>query len=265
MGITDYGHRGVPNVLLDAPLHSKGTWNAAHFKNPTYDGLVDGVHGGARPRRAAGRGEADPGAAARRDADHLPVLLLLPDRREEAVARRARCRHGHWDVTSAGHLDGRSRGRWPSHGHGSSPSGSSRPRSRCRCSACSSSSWRRCCRATSGAASSARSPTGGGRRAQPGARHRPPARRPVPRLDRRLAQRRHGPVAHVRQPGLGRALGRRSSTPLKLALLAFLIVVPLVDLGGVSRRCNEGSLRDRVITSAACRRPPCPSSSGPCC
>jgi peptide/nickel transport system substrate-binding protein len=40
MGITDYGHRGVPNVYLTAPLGSKGTWNAAHFKNPTYDGLV---------------------------------------------------------------------------------------------------------------------------------------------------------------------------------------------------------------------------------
>jgi peptide/nickel transport system substrate-binding protein len=40
LGITDYGHRGVPNVFLRAPLLSSGTWNAAHFKNPTYDGLV---------------------------------------------------------------------------------------------------------------------------------------------------------------------------------------------------------------------------------
>jgi len=39
MGITDYGHRGVPNVFLAAQLSSKGVWNAAHFKNPTYDGL----------------------------------------------------------------------------------------------------------------------------------------------------------------------------------------------------------------------------------
>jgi peptide/nickel transport system substrate-binding protein len=39
-GITDYGHRGVPNVFLTAPLTSKGTWNSAHFKNSTYDGLV---------------------------------------------------------------------------------------------------------------------------------------------------------------------------------------------------------------------------------
>jgi peptide/nickel transport system substrate-binding protein len=40
MGITEYGHRGVPNVLLGAPLLSKGTWNSAHFRNQKYDGLV---------------------------------------------------------------------------------------------------------------------------------------------------------------------------------------------------------------------------------
>ncbi len=40
LGITDYGHRGVPNVFLGAPLASTGTWNSAHFKNPNYDGLV---------------------------------------------------------------------------------------------------------------------------------------------------------------------------------------------------------------------------------
>ncbi|PBC03391.1 ABC transporter substrate-binding protein [Mesorhizobium sp. WSM3860] len=40
MGITDYGHRGVPNVYLAAPLKSEGTWNAAHFKNKDYDQLA---------------------------------------------------------------------------------------------------------------------------------------------------------------------------------------------------------------------------------
>ena len=39
-GITDYGHRGVPNVLLTAPLTSKGPWNSAHFRNQQYDDLV---------------------------------------------------------------------------------------------------------------------------------------------------------------------------------------------------------------------------------
>ncbi len=40
-GITDYGHRGVPNVFLTAPLKSGGAWNAAHFKNKTYDKVTD--------------------------------------------------------------------------------------------------------------------------------------------------------------------------------------------------------------------------------
>ena len=40
MGITDYGHRGVPNVFLTSPLESAGTWNSAHFKNSQYDQLV---------------------------------------------------------------------------------------------------------------------------------------------------------------------------------------------------------------------------------
>ncbi|MGH2915950.1 MAG: ABC transporter substrate-binding protein [Solirubrobacteraceae bacterium] len=40
MSLVDYGDRGVPNVFLEAPLTSGGPWNAAHFKNPTYDALV---------------------------------------------------------------------------------------------------------------------------------------------------------------------------------------------------------------------------------
>jgi len=40
MSLVDYGHRGVPNVLLGAPLLSDGVWNAAHFKSPDYDQLV---------------------------------------------------------------------------------------------------------------------------------------------------------------------------------------------------------------------------------
>src|SRR6266478_3232273 len=40
LGATDYGHRGVPNVLLAAPLKSDGAWNSAHFKSKEYDNLV---------------------------------------------------------------------------------------------------------------------------------------------------------------------------------------------------------------------------------
>jgi peptide/nickel transport system substrate-binding protein len=43
MGITDYGHRPVPNVYLTAALAGDpklGVWNSAHFKNDAYDELV---------------------------------------------------------------------------------------------------------------------------------------------------------------------------------------------------------------------------------
>jgi peptide/nickel transport system substrate-binding protein len=39
-GLTDYGHRGTPDIFLNATLKSSGTWNAAHFNNPTYDALL---------------------------------------------------------------------------------------------------------------------------------------------------------------------------------------------------------------------------------
>jgi peptide/nickel transport system substrate-binding protein len=39
-GITEYGHRGVPNVYLDASLKSKGVWNAAHYASAEYDAQV---------------------------------------------------------------------------------------------------------------------------------------------------------------------------------------------------------------------------------
>ncbi len=39
MGMVNYGHRGVPNVYMAAPLLSDGTWNASHWVNETYDDL----------------------------------------------------------------------------------------------------------------------------------------------------------------------------------------------------------------------------------
>ena len=36
-GITEYGHRGVPNVYLTSSLSSAGTWNAAHYKSADFD------------------------------------------------------------------------------------------------------------------------------------------------------------------------------------------------------------------------------------
>ncbi|MBZ9772364.1 ABC transporter substrate-binding protein [Mesorhizobium sp. CO1-1-8] len=40
LGITDYGHRGTPDIFLNATLKSSGSWNAAHFKNADYDALL---------------------------------------------------------------------------------------------------------------------------------------------------------------------------------------------------------------------------------
>jgi peptide/nickel transport system substrate-binding protein len=46
MSLVDYGHRGVPNVFLTAPLETTnattgtGAWNAAHFSDPAYNTLV---------------------------------------------------------------------------------------------------------------------------------------------------------------------------------------------------------------------------------
>ena len=64
MGITDYGHRGVPNVTLAAPYLSHGAWNAAHFRNAEYDRLV------------AGFNAATDLAAQREIAGHIERLLL---------------------------------------------------------------------------------------------------------------------------------------------------------------------------------------------
>ncbi len=40
MSLVNYAGRGVPNVFLEAPLTSHGVWNAAHFRNKSYDNLV---------------------------------------------------------------------------------------------------------------------------------------------------------------------------------------------------------------------------------
>ncbi|MBZ9743246.1 MULTISPECIES: ABC transporter substrate-binding protein [unclassified Mesorhizobium] len=40
LGITDFGHRGTPDIFLNATLKSSGAWNAAHFNNADYDALL---------------------------------------------------------------------------------------------------------------------------------------------------------------------------------------------------------------------------------
>jgi len=45
INITDWGHRAVPNVLLNSALVSGGVWNAAHYANKRYDRLVKSYTG----------------------------------------------------------------------------------------------------------------------------------------------------------------------------------------------------------------------------
>jgi len=40
INITDWGHRAVPNVLLNSAFKTKGIWNAAHYSNKTFDRAV---------------------------------------------------------------------------------------------------------------------------------------------------------------------------------------------------------------------------------
>ena len=41
IGIVNYGHRGVPNVYMGAPLLSDGQWNASHWLGEGYDKLFN--------------------------------------------------------------------------------------------------------------------------------------------------------------------------------------------------------------------------------
>ncbi|GLK86181.1 peptide ABC transporter substrate-binding protein [Ancylobacter defluvii] len=70
-GITDYGHRGTPNVFLAAPLLSTGTWNSAEFKNPEYDKLVASYIAALDP--AAQKAQA--GAIQKLLLDETPVIF----------------------------------------------------------------------------------------------------------------------------------------------------------------------------------------------
>ena len=61
MGITEYGHRGVPDAILSAALTTHGDWNSARFANAEYDRLVSAYVAAVDPgaqRDAAARIEA---------------------------------------------------------------------------------------------------------------------------------------------------------------------------------------------------------------
>lgn len=45
MNITDWGHRAVPNVVVNAAFVSKGVWNAAHYSNKKFDAAAKSFFG----------------------------------------------------------------------------------------------------------------------------------------------------------------------------------------------------------------------------
>ena len=77
-GITDWGHRGVPNVFLDVGARKQGPVERAALQERDVRQARGRLHRRLRPRLPARRGQADPGAAPRRDARDLPLLLLPP-------------------------------------------------------------------------------------------------------------------------------------------------------------------------------------------
>ena len=89
MGIEDYAHRGVPNTFLTASLGSRGTFNAAHFKNPEYDALVASYIAALDSSRAARLCRPHPAAAARGDPGDHRLFLRLAIGDGEAHQRRA--------------------------------------------------------------------------------------------------------------------------------------------------------------------------------
>ena len=68
MNITDWGHRAVPNVLLDSAFKSKGVWNAAHYSNKKFDTARQLVLRGDRAQGSAEVREADAADPAARHA-----------------------------------------------------------------------------------------------------------------------------------------------------------------------------------------------------
>ncbi len=102
MGITEYGHRGVPNVYLGAPLKSDGIWNSAHFKSEVYDALVQDYVGAIDldAQRAASK------AIQELLLDEVPILFtyfyFYLSGAKDYVAGVENTAMGHTDISRAG-------------------------------------------------------------------------------------------------------------------------------------------------------------------
>ena len=246
MGITDYGHRGVPNVFLDAPLHEQGRLERGALQEP------DVRQAGERLRRRRSTCSAQRAAAKKIQElllDETPIIYAyfyyFLTGTKKNVGNVEVSAMGHYDITKAGFTrrpDAAGAGPpWP----GSSPSGIG---SRAHHAV---------------AAQHARLLHGERAAGQRGAAGPRPVRvdqTAVAALNHQLGTdqplitqyldwmkgylpRRHGharsstrqPVSDVLWPALGHSA--------KLALLAFIIVVPLAILGGVVAALQRGHAR----------------------
>jgi hypothetical protein len=88
IGIVDYGHRGTPDVYLNASLKTAGVWNSSQYQSQEFDEAFPVLPGGGGRRRAEGGGQAAAGDPARGLADPGAVLLQLPARALEEVPGR---------------------------------------------------------------------------------------------------------------------------------------------------------------------------------
>ncbi|MDQ3859287.1 MAG: ABC transporter substrate-binding protein [Actinomycetota bacterium] len=66
IGIVDYGHRGVPDIYLNASLSTKGAWNSAQYSSPQYD-------------QAFRNYQASVGVEAQKKAAHEIEMILVED------------------------------------------------------------------------------------------------------------------------------------------------------------------------------------------
>ena len=267
MGITDYGHRPVPNVFLTASLHGDsrtGRLELRALPEPDVRPACDGLRRGARPRFPTRGGKADPGAPPGRDAGRVRLLLQLPlgGQAEPTGSdiggdRTVRPLAGELHVLSRDRHGGRGSERAPAAHRiglqgqdGTVPPQAARPRRHHAVPAQRDRVLRH------------PGPAGERRPPHPRARSRtrPPSTistrssAPTGRCSRSTAtgsRASSGATSASRSRSACRSTtssATRSLHSLKLAALAFVIVVPLAILGGVIAALKRDRPTDRVIT-----------------
>ena len=106
LGIVDYGHRGTPDVYLNAALKCKGIWNSSQYGSTAFDDAFKAFQtavGVDAQKAACNKMET---ILVEDTADRPAVLLQLPRRQLEEVQRAAVRQRARPDVLLGG-LEGR--------------------------------------------------------------------------------------------------------------------------------------------------------------